>query len=267
VHAGEAKLKGLRLRHRRTSALAHTDPILLRRIVGNLISNAVRYTKKGGVLVAARRRAGKLWIEVWDSGVGIPEAQRELIFEEFSQLDEARNHGSGLGLAIVAKLAALLKLDLRLRSRPGHGSVFAIEVPASEAPAAAAPEPASTSGDKLRIALVEDHPEVLRALTMVLEMAGHEVFAATKGSQLLGCLGERRPDIVISDYRLSGNETGFDVIAAVRRVFGDDVPALMVTGDTDPALIRSMADRGIAVRYKPLQLDTLFAFINETLKR
>jgi PAS domain S-box-containing protein len=267
LHDAEARLKGLRFRLRCGCGVARTDPVLLRRIVVNLIVNAIRYTERGGVLVSCRRQLGKRWIEVWDTGVGIAEDQTRIIFEPFTQLgDDARSHGSGLGLAIADKMAKLLGLELRLHSRPGRGSMFAIELPEGGAAPTSPVSEERRVTNPLRIAIVEDNPHVMRALELVLQSAGHQVAAASNGQQLIGKIGRRRPDIIIADYRLAGAETGFDVIESVRNIFGDDLPALLVTGDTDPALIRSMADRGIAVRYKPLQLDPLLAFIREAME-
>ena len=267
IHFGEASTKGLRIGVRDSGMIAHTDRHLLQRIVGNLIANAIRYTNRGGVLIVCRRQRGKQWIEVWDTGIGIPEDKTDFIFEEFRQLgDDARNRGSGLGLAIVAKAAALLGLEVRLRSRLGRGSVFAVELPPGRAISPdELPVPPPTTARTLRIGLVEDHVMLLEALVHALGRTGNEVIAATSGWSLLERLGSRVPDIVISDYRLAAGETGFDVIEAVRGVFDDDhLPAIIVTGDTDPALVRSMADRGIAVHYKPLRIDALLASIKAT---
>ena len=269
IHAAEAEAKGLRLRLRTCRFIARTDPRLLQRLLGNLVANAIRYTDAGGLLIACRRHDGRHWAEVWDSGVGIAAHQTNIIFEEFRQLaDEAR--GSGLGLAIVAKIAALLGLELRVHSRPGRGSMFAIELPpgqpaSEQAPAdALAPDIAWRS---LRIALVEDNAMVIEALILALEGAGHEVIEATSGPSLFERLGEDVPDILIADYRLAGIETGFDVIEAARNRYGRRLPAILITGDTDPILVRTMADRGIAVYYKPLQFEALLAFIREATER
>jgi PAS domain S-box-containing protein len=261
-HVAEAAHKQLRIRMRCCQAVVHTDELLLRRIVGNIVNNAVRYTERGGVLLACRRRQGRLWLEVWDTGVGIPQDQTQLVFEEFTQLtDDSRNQGSGLGLAIVAKMASLLGLEMRLKSRPGHGSVFAVQLPEVLTLADAAPVPAPHPQHALRIALVEDNQDVLQALVLSLEFAGHEVVGAASGRELLQRLGALAPDVLISDYRLGAGETGFDVIAAVRLAFGAELPAFLITGDTDAALIRSMDERGIQVIFKPLQIDTLLAAI------
>ena len=266
VHAPEALLKGLRLRCLSSDLTARTDPVLFRRLLGNLIANAIRYTESGGVLIGCRRRQGKAWIEVWDTGIGIPEEKISEIFEEFRQLGhDERNRGSGLGLAIVARSAALLGLQIRVRSRPGKGSLFAVELPLgmeskAEVRREAKPRP-------LRIALVDDNAGVLSALACALEEIGHQVVTAATGDELLGRLGDRPPDVVISDYRLAGRQTGFDVIAAARAAFGDQLPALLITGDTDPKLMRSMADRGIVVQHKPLDIEALQLCIEHVTNR
>ena len=268
VHSAEANLKGLGLRWRHSQAFAHTDSQLLQRIAGNFVVNAIRYTNRGGILIAHRRHAGKNWLEVWDTGIGIPADKTDFIFEEFSQLrNESDNQGSGLGLAIVAKLAALLGLQIRMRSKVGQGSMFAIELPIGQAPVVGAQLPLRLTARRLQIALVEDNPHVRAAIALSLESMGHTVIASRNGVQLLEQLGQQKPDIIISDYRLEAGETGFDVITAVRAAFGADLPALIITGDTDPALIRSMSQRGIAVQYKPLQLNSLLAFAHEAIER
>jgi PAS domain S-box-containing protein len=269
VHAAEANLKNLRLHlHPSEGLVARTDPVLLARVVNNLIANAIRYTHKGGVLVACRRHAGGLWIEVWDTGLGIPEDKTEAIFEEFTQIgDDARNRGSGLGLAIVAKTASVLGLKIHLRSRVGRGSMFAVELPIGRINLPAEAQALQTLVRPLRIGLVEDNPDVRQALVLALENFGHQVVAAANGSALLKHLGDQAPDIVISDYRLGAGETGFHVIESVRTSFTADLPAIIITGDTDPAVIRSMTDRGIALHFKPLHLDSLMAFITQATER
>jgi PAS domain S-box-containing protein len=266
VHQPEAALKGLRLRTRPTSRYARTDPVLFRRILGNLIANAVRYTEHGGVLVASRCHRGKHWIEVWDSGIGIPEAKLGEVFEEFRQLDDAaHNRGSGLGLAIVAKSAALLGLEVRVCSRLGKGSLFALELPLG-APGQTEHEP-EPEFRALHVAVIDDNRLIVDALTGALAGLGHQVTAATSGELLFDRLGTQAPDVVVSDFRLGHGQTGYDVITAARARFGDALPALLITGDTDPALIRSMADRGIVVLHKPLDIATLQASLARLTRR
>jgi CheY-like chemotaxis protein len=266
VYGGEAAGKGLRLRLRPTSARVRTDPYLLQRILGNLIANAIKFTERGGVLVACRRHACKMWVEVWDSGIGIADDKTEFIFEEFAQLgDSARNRGSGLGLSIVDKTAALLGLQVRIRSRPGRGSMFAVELPAAfDIAQNLVPTPAPPRVPrKLRIGLVEDNSAVLHALTLALSSTGHDVVSSTTGSGLLENLGGQAPQIIISDYRLAAGETGSDVIAAMRSAFGEELPGFVLTGNTDPALVRSMSEQRIAVHFKPVEVDALEAAIME----
>jgi len=265
IHAPEATGKGLRLRCVPSRIVGRTDLVLFRRALGNLLANAISYTERGGVLIACRRRQGKFWVEVWDTGVGIPAENFAEIFEEFKQLgDGSRNSGSGLGLAIVAKTAALLGLGIGLRSRPGRGSVFAIELPLGQAelivPASAISNAALHT---LRIALVEDNPMVRDALVEGLQGLGHRVLAAATTEALLPELEPLPPDIVVSDYRLNAGETGFDVIAAVREQYGAELPAILITGDTDPNLLRGMTGRGIIVLRKPLALETLQTYLQK----
>jgi PAS domain S-box-containing protein len=266
VHAPIAAQKGLRLRCRYRSLTGRSDPVLFGRIINNLIANAVRYTERGGILVGCRKHDGKMWIEVWDSGIGIPPDKTEEIFEEFRQLgDNARNRGSGLGLAIVAKTAALLGLSIRVRSRVGKGSLFAIELPlGGEMPKSPSIQPVVRS---LRVALVDDNPSVLTAMTMAIEQMGHQVIGAATGSALLHRLGDLQPDIVVSDYRLDFGKTGVDVIADLRQEFGEALPALLVTGDTDPALLRNLANDGIVVLHKPIDVDVLHTQLAQLTQR
>ncbi|MCG2576058.1 ATP-binding protein [Dechloromonas sp. XY25] len=266
THAPEASLKGLRYRHRRTSLVARTDLVLFRRIVGNLISNAIRYSNRGGVLVACRHRQGRHWVEVWDTGIGIPMDQTSVIFEEFRQLgDGARNRGSGLGLAIVARAASLLGLRVEVRSRPGRGSVFAIELPISQEVLLPVGAPKSVEYRTLRIVLLEDNEMVRLALSQALRASGHQVLPVASGSELRSHprLAGFAPDVIVSDYRLSDGETGYESVAFLRARFGADMPAIIITGDTDPRLMRSMADRGIVVLHKPIDMETLQAYLED----
>ncbi len=259
-----ANLKGLALRLASCGLVVRTDPVLLQCIIENFVSNAVRYTRRGGILIGCRRAQGRHWVEVWDTGIGIPADKTNEIFEEYSQLgnpERNRDKGSGLGLAIVTRTAALLNLQIRVRSCVGKGSMFAVEVPLGEvvtpvASGAAAHRP-------LCIALVEDNAHVAAALAYALCDAGHEVVSAPTRSELLARLDYRVPDIVVSDYRLAGNETGFDVVDSFRSAFGVDLPVLIITGDTNPSVIARMASEGIDVLHKPLDIDVLRARIAE----
>ncbi|HEX5393876.1 MAG TPA: ATP-binding protein [Rhodocyclaceae bacterium] len=264
ANAPKALIKHINLRCTSSALYARTDPVLFRRILGNLVSNAIRYTERGGILIGYRKHRGKTWVEVWDTGIGIPKDKTKEIFEEFKQLgndERSRRKGSGLGLAIVARMAALLGLEIRVKSRLGKGSVFAVELPVGECSETEATPPHRYR--PLRIALVEDDARVRDALVYALEKNGHKVVAAPTRRELINRLNGLAPDIVVSDYRLAGGRTGFDVITAVREIYGAAVPALIITGDTDPKLIRRMASKGVRVQYKPIRIDALQTCIEE----
>jgi PAS domain S-box-containing protein len=262
--APDARQKGLALRLVASNFVARCDAMLLQRIVENFVANAIRYTGRGGVLIGCRRRQGKRWIEVWDTGIGIPDDKTGEIFEEFRQLanpERNRAKGSGLGLAIVARTASLLGLQIRVCSTVGRGSMFAVEVPRGElAPTVVR---SAYTHRPLRVALIEDNVHVAAALAYALRDAGHEVVAAASCAEALTSLGAAAPDIVVSDYRLAGGMTGFDAIARIKATFGDELPAFVITGDTDPALIAKMASKGIHVLHKPIDIDILRAQIAE----
>jgi PAS domain S-box-containing protein len=241
-----------------------SDPTLLGRILSNIVANAVRYTDDGRILVGCRRRGDRYRIEVWDTGIGIPTDKITEIFREFHQLDnEGRNseRGTGLGLAIVERLARLLQHRVEVRSWPGRGSMFAIELPATERPAEEprAARTAAASGPCGLVAVLEDETMVREALAIVLEGWGYEVAAAGTPALLEQCLAERRrpPDLVIADYRLGAGQTGPSAIAALRRKLGPSLPAIVLTGDTSPERIREMAESGFHLLHKPLDIDKL----------
>lgn len=265
VHLPDALSKGLRLRFVPTRQVAHTDRVLIQRLLGNLIANAIRYTERGGVAVGCRRREGRIWIEVWDTGIGIPQDKTSEIFEEFRQLDHgARTRGSGLGLAIVARTAALLGLAIRVRSQLGKGSLFAIEIPVGDRASAAAATSGFSAGYRsLRVAIVEDNFNVRTALLQALSGVGHAVIAAATGLELAQDIEAFRPDILIADYRLANGATGIEAIKAARKTLGYDLPALLLTGDTDPRLVRSLASSGIVVLHKPVDFETLQAYMED----
>ena len=262
LHSVQAQMKGLDLRVRASPIVIHTDFKLMQRILGNLVTNALRYTATGGVLVATRLHAGKQWLEVWDTGIGIAPEQRSVVFEEFTQIHTAtRNHGNGLGLSIVARIARLLGLQIRLQSRPGKGSLFAVELPRRSAPAVAIPTATTSPTGKRRIALVDDNAVLLESLVLALEGAHYDVVAASNTQELLERLGTTGPEVIVSDYQLADGETGMDVINSVRQVFGTDTRCLIITADTGSALSAAMAEKHIPVLYNPLDVAAFQALL------
>ena len=258
-----AAAKGLRLAVLPTRMWAESDPLLLERIVSNLASNAIRYTARGGVVIGARRRGRRVAIELWDSGIGIAEGERERIFEEFYQVGNVERHsarGMGLGLSIVRRLALLLEHPLRLDSRPGRGSRFVIEVPraatremaATPIPPGAAPGSLPLAG--VQVAVIDDEQIVVEGMRALYSAWGAEVVAGTTGDALLAAMGEagRCPDLIVADYRLAGGELGTEVVARLRHELGVPIPALLISGDSSPAAVKVMRESRCEVMLKPV---------------
>ena len=271
----QAQAKGLQLRVVPSAALVRSDPALLGRILSNLVSNAVRYTVRGKILVGCRRVQDRLRLAVHDTGPGIARSQQRVVFEEFYQVDNPardRAQGLGLGLAIVKRLAHLLDLRLALQSEPGRGSCFAIHIPVvTEGGAARGETPArQAAGSDLRgalIVVVDDEQPILDAMQMLLEQWGCVVIAATSREQALAraCAGDRVPDAIACDYRLRAETDGIDVITALRGEFNLDIPAVLITGDTAPQQIRQIEASGLRVLHKPLQEHELRQALSELL--
>ena len=269
-YAGAASEKGLRLRMVPSRLHIRTDPAMFERIATNLLSNAVRYTLAGGIVFGCRHRAGRIWLEVSDTGIGIPEDKKEVIFEEFRQLaNPERNDakGSGLGLAIVQKQAQLLGLKIRVSSRLGRGTTFAVELPVSDSPQSnAEPADALPITRRLLVALVEDNTAVRKALTLALEQDGHQVVEAASCSELMRDLQNQAPDVVISDFQLAEELTGLDAIASIRAVYGAHIPALIVTGETGLQIVQEISQIGLRILHKPIQFAEIQRFLADIEK-
>lgn len=241
--------KGLALRFRGDHHNLYADPLVLERILRNLVSNAIRYTNDGSVLVSCRRKGGRMLVQVWDTGVGIREKEQARIFEEFYQVPDSealspqQRKGLGLGLAIVKRLADLIKAPLQLSSRTGHGTVFSLLVPPGKTPSQRHAQqnfnklPTSLSLKGKFIVVVEDEPAVRDGLETLLEGWQAQVLsfetaqACVQWAKVAG-VEVRQPDLLIVDYRLEHGHTGVEVIGAVRARFGAAVPAIMATGST-----------------------------------
>ena len=257
-----ASEKGLRLRVRPTSVWVRSDPVLLQRILLNLVANAVRYTQQGSVLLACRASADgqHARIEVWDSGIGIsPEHQRQ-VFREFYQVGNAerdRARGLGLGLNIVERTAHLLGHPFTLRSSLGQGTRFTLQVPLARA-GAEAPGPVQaapvTRLNGLAVMVIEDDALAAEGLAGLLQSWGCTVKAAGGQQQALALLLHAGvPDVIVSDYRLRGDENGIATIAALRSAAGYSIAACLMSGDTDQALIAQARDAGLTLLHKPVR--------------
>lgn len=267
-----AQEKGLRLRVRPCHAWVMSDPSLLSRILLNLVGNALRYTRQGGVLVACRsiRGGSHLRIEVWDTGIGIAPEHQQDIFKEFVQIanpERDRSKGLGLGLNIVDRTAKLLGCPLRLDSVPGRGTRFSIEVPM--APPGASKLPLSTpdvlpAADLLglQVLVVEDDSFSAQALSGLLESWGCTVVAIDDLQAALAAVsGDWVPQVILSDYRLRNGETGVETIRRLRLVLGRTVPACLMSGDTDPGLMQTCRDAGLPLLHKPVRPAKLRALL------
>ena len=267
--AGAAEEKGLSLRFKPGGKLVTSDPLLLERILANLIHNAIRYTGKGGVSVLARSRHDRTSLEVWDTGVGIHGNQLPHIFNEFFQVDNPgrdRGKGLGMGLSIVKRLVLLLGHELEVASVPGRGTVFRVLLPPTQFEemssmvlgADTIPPPLE---DDRTVLVIDDDAAVRAGMNDMLQCWGFTVLLA-------GTIDEARAmvrrhhgpiDTVVSDLRLDRGEDGLVAIDEVRRTYGAPVPAILVTGDTSPEEVRRARASGHPLLFKPVHAHDLFA--------
>jgi signal transduction histidine kinase len=268
-----ARESGLRLRVVSSGAWVRSDFILLERILLNLVSNAVRYTERGGVVVGCRHRDGRLRIDVCDSGIGIPENQRQEIFGEFYQLDGGASRGGlGLGLAIVERLCGLLDHPIQLASRVGRGSRFSILVPSAPARATQesldAPGPLVDSEQGKLVMVIDDNEMVREGTRGLLKSWGCLVVTAESEEAAMIRVTERDrpPDLIISDYHLAHGKGGFELIDRLRRAWGAQIPAFLISGDTAPERLREASASGYYLLHKPVLPITLRSVVSQLLK-
>jgi signal transduction histidine kinase len=257
----------LELRMRPSPLWVMSDEVLLKRALCNLVSNALRYTDHGGVLVACRRHGKTAFIEVWDTGIGIPSELHKEVFQEFVQFGgprRGREPGLGLGLAIVDRTAALLEHPLSLRSVLGRGSRFRLEAPIAEpamaGAAADAPMVAAHSLAGLRVLLVDDDPVASEATARLLHSWGCVPTTAASGPEAFA-RADPATDIIACDYRLSEGEDGVAVVQRLRSQLGRQVPAFLVSADTGPEALRAASEAGLALLYKPVRPARLRAVV------
>lgn len=261
--APQADAKGVIYRSRETQTAVWSDPALVALILRNLVSNAIRYTDRGGVLVSCRERGDEALLEVWDTGIGIEADQQEEIFREFHQLGNAerdRRKGLGLGLAIAQGLARALGHPISLVSQPGRGSVFRMRLPLAQLgvlPGARAALPDAVPEFGVRALIVEDDESVREGMSQLLGTWGCVCDLADSIEEAQALARLNRPGLVISDYRLRDARTGAEAIAALRAEFGDELPALLITGDTAPERLREARASGVPLLHKPVSAEQL----------
>ncbi len=259
-----------------TDRWVETDPMMLKRILGNLITNAFNYTDRGRILLGCRRRGPNVEIQVLDTGMGIPPDQQDTIFDEFYQLNNpARNRekGLGLGLAIVRRTASLLGHPMRLVSVQGRGSMFSVTVPATAAsasvPASASPLPAA---GLRRIVVIDDEPDVLDAMCQLLTVLGYRVFAGGSAKDVIKVLRETAGkdkhaiDLIVADYRLQNTTTGLEAVSEVKAYLKHDLPSIILTGDTSPPVLKRISASGHRLLNKPVNGEHLQQAINAILR-
>ncbi len=271
-----AQSRDLVLHYVPTRAVVYTDEDLLRRIVQNFLSNAIRYTPHGRVLLGCRRAGDDVRIEVWDSGIGIPEAQRRAIFEEFRRLDTGRNaseRGAGLGLAIVERVARLLGHPIHLRSWPGHGSVFSVTVPRGDPTKlldAAKPIPMNDDDSPLRGlhgCCIDDDARVREGTRALLESWGVSVaLHASADTALAAASAEAAPDFLLLDYRL-GEVTGPECVPELFKRWQRAVPVIVISAERDPELQALTRESGWGFLAKPIRPAALRALISGLVAR
>ena len=273
--------QGLVLRVAPCSLYVDSDPQMLEQVVRNLLSNALKYTRKGRIVLGCRRRNGGLSIEVWDTGIGIPEADLKAIFDEYHQLNNPAREASlgfGLGLSIVQRMASLLGCQVRVRSTMGKGSVFAIDLPrpttpltrhqnadaGADATPAVSPPETPTHGV---ILVVEDDPDVRSLLQLLLTDEGHHPVVAVDGVAALALVahGAVRPDLILADYNLPGGLNGLQLAAQLRASLHSQIPVIILTGDISTLTLRAIAAQNCTHLNKPVKLSELLEVVRARL--
>lgn len=273
----QADAKDIVYRCRETPLAVHSDPTLLELMLRNLIANAIRYTERGGLLIGCRRRGEDVLIEVVDTGIGIAAEQQAEVFLEFHQLgnpERDRRKGLGLGLAITEGLARSLGHDLSLSSRPGRGSVFRLRLPlvrdgfSEDSFEQRAPSPTAASAHLAgrRVLVLDDDEAVRQGMQHLLHEWGCECRTAETVSEAIEQLQDWQPDLLISDYRLREPHTGAQAIGLLRQTLGQDVAALIITGDTAAQRLREATASGIPLLHKPVSPAQLYRSLLACLK-
>ena len=268
-----ADAAGLKFHARVPDYAVSTDLRLLTRILRNFLSNACRYTDEGRVLLGARRRGEHLRLEVWDSGRGIAQDRLQAIFLEFNQLDVGRaadRKGVGLGLAIVERIAKILGYRIEVRSWPGRGSVFSIEVPLGQAlpPLLQPTLPQPTAGNPLpgrRLLVLDNEVSILESMGALLGQWGCEVVTATDQQGALQALEGRAPELILADFHLDHGVVGCEVVRQLREHYASAIPAVIITADRSDQCRRSLRKLGAPLLNKPVKPGKLRAVLSQLL--
>jgi signal transduction histidine kinase len=278
MFGSRAEEAGLQLRIRATGLWVRSDPQLLQRLLANLIENAVKYTARGGVLVVARTRGARVVVEVIDTGIGIAPEHAQRVFDEFYQVDNPgrdRTRGLGMGLAIVRRLAALLGHPITLRSSPGRGSRFRIELPPAHAPAHNAPLPpfvdsAGPATLPRQVLLIDDEADIAQATGALLAGWGVSLTAVGGEAEAHEALARATTtgpgfDALLCDFRLADGADGLLAAQRLRARHAPGLPLLLITGETSPERLQRVRDAGVPVLYKPVDPERLRRALGELI--
>jgi CheY-like chemotaxis protein/two-component sensor histidine kinase len=277
--AALAANKGLSLEVEECADRVHSDPSLVGQVVRNLVANAIKYTSEGRVRLRCLHQDALVRLQVLDTGIGIAPAELARIYDDFYQIGVAANtsrDGYGLGLSIVSRIVELLQLKLDVTSEVGKGTVFSLSLPASRVQSelrSAPAEAGKVSGaapalTRVHVLLVEDDLRVRNATRMLLKVEGYDVTpAASLGEAIEAVQAHPGIGLLVTDYHLGGDETGVQVIAAVRERLGPNLPAVLVTGDTSSAMHALECDAKLRVASKPINPDQLLALLSELVPK
>lgn len=268
----QAKAKGLQFRLIGHAVFVRSDALLLERILSNLLSNAVRYTEQGSITLRAEQHGKRVQILVQDTGPGIPDDEHEAIFSEFYQLgnperDSAK--GLGLGLAIVSRLCALLGHKVEIRSAPGEGACFSVELEAGSAPVTLRQEALRDPWalPALQVLVVDDDSAIRAGMVALLTQWGLVVREAESLEEALGVVSSGWvPEVLLTDLRLRGHQSGLDVIQGLKEALGHEVPAILVTGDTDQTTLLPVREKVSMVLHKPVKAPQLRAALQRLVR-
>ena len=267
---------GLDLRFVPSSLTVNTDSRLLIRILRNFVSNAIRYTATGRVLVGCRRTNDAVWIQVWDTGIGIPEDRLDDVFKEFNQLEQSKSRrvGVGLGLAIVERIARVLEHPIDVRSKPGQGSVFSVRVPLSSSlPQQSWRTPQFSlppdQMDQTRILVIDNETNILVSMQALLSQWGCDVITAIDAEEALLLIEDEGfiPDLIMADFHLDNDKTGTDAILHVRQQLGLEIPAMVITADRSDECRQLFRQLGLPVLNKPVKPGKMRALLTHLIQR
>jgi len=253
-------------------SIIESDKVLLTRIIRNLFTNAIQNTDNGYVQISCKGNGERVSLHITDTGTGIAEDEQERVFNEFHQIDvdgTRQTRGLGLGLSIVERLSKLLDIDVSLESRLGEGSCFTLSIPVGVPEKIVASEPSSpvSVSEQLLVLVVENDKYIRYGMQVLLQSHGCETLCAADIATAKELLNESDcvPDFILADYHLDGNKTGTQAILELRDYLGEDIPALLVTGDTSTNSEQEAARYNLPLLYKPVESDKLLAAINSEL--